>query len=439
MFKYILTILLLILPITLLHARWDSLEVVPESVYAGGGIAYGGGYVWCIIGDDSDCFYAYDIAGDSWITWLEDMPDWITGAGAIAYESNWHRRIFVAAKIDGDFDQLFVYTRDSANTVDGEWNEEEISLPHFRECGPGVSLAYQPVARYYKPIQYSGGWLYLLLGGGEKRFYRRWFPVIFSPADTNIWPRGVSYDWEELPNIPDTVKAGGALCFNHYRRFGVESESLYAFVGGGKRNFYSYSPGQRIWTAKSQTPLVQNNGSSITPCDRYDRYLYAIFGKDNPLEWWYYEVDENEWNRKDNDIPDSLKPGASITGQPDPRRFWLVIGEGRNNFYTHDADDEEGPESQRTTEISLKSRILSYPDRISVQFSIDVNSIVRIHVYDLSGKLVKVLLCGKVKSGEHQISWNKDDKSGKRISSGIYFITINKGDESERFKTVIVE
>ncbi len=209
-------------------------------------------------------------------------------------------------------------------------------------------------------------------------------------------------------------------------------------MGGGCSDFFAYDPILYDWSDPlATTRFPQNDGSSITANDNYGRYLWAIFGQDNPLEWDYYEVDNNEWHPKNNDIPLPLGPGASITGRPHYRRFWLVIGGERDNFYTHGAEDEEGPQSHQTMEISPKSRILSDREKISIQFSTDFNSRARIQVYDLSGKLVKILFSGNVERGNHSVSWDKTDKLGQNVTSGIYFITIDKGNSIERFKTVI--
>ncbi len=64
---------------------------------------------------------------------------------------------------------------------------------------------------------------------------------------------------------------------------------------------------------------------------------------------------------------------------------------------------------------------------------------VRVSVYDITGKLAKNLFFGENGEGEPQIFWDKTDHFGKKVSSGIYFITVDKGNSSERFKAMIIQ
>lgn len=110
--KFLLPFTLLLLIVPFLQAQWTQLFPIPDPdvVGPGGGITYGGGYIWCIVGDDNGSFYAYDIANGEWIANLEDIPEDIYDAGAIAYEPWFERRVFVVAGIEDEPDQLFIYT-----------------------------------------------------------------------------------------------------------------------------------------------------------------------------------------------------------------------------------------------------------------------------------------------------------------------------------------
>lgn len=189
---------MLILFATFSNAWWEPREPVPDDVGPGGGITFGGGYVWCVIGNENSDFYAYDIATGEWIDYLDDVPEEICNAGAITYETGYGRRIFVAT-----FNKLFVYTKKYAwgDADEGEWNEDNpINLP--AECGPGVSLAFQPEVIVAPPWGPITGWLYLLLGGGSRDFYRRGFEVLvewpdgfYPPNDSQISQSNFIFDW----------------------------------------------------------------------------------------------------------------------------------------------------------------------------------------------------------------------------------------------------
>ena len=412
----------------MLYANWEPLDEVPVDVGAGGAITYGGHYIWCIIGGDDASFYAYDIHNQEWIDDLDDVPEDIDGSAAIAYESGIDKRIFVAY---GDY--LWIYTRDG-NGTEGSWNEENpIELPYT--CGPGVSMAYQPVSYSNKLI---GGYLYILFGD-DQTVFRRCFI-----ADTLIHPEDYPFDWQELNPFPVSANAGAALCYNHRTYNGDESESLFALVGDGQNTFCSYKIGSNVWTdTEPQTQLPQNNGSSI--CSGYNgKNLYTIFGESENIEkHWKYRLAHTNWDDQDV-LPDTLGPGASITCDASVDDAYLVIGGDRDGFYIDESPDDDSIEpwgrnvqSQSTSEISSKPRIITFPDKVVIHYSTNEANIVKIQIFDLTGKKVKSLFSGNVEKGDHQIIWNKADNSNCQVASGIYFITIEQGNKPDRLKVII--
>jgi endonuclease/exonuclease/phosphatase family metal-dependent hydrolase len=52
----------------------------------------------------------------------------------------------------------------------------------------------------------------------------------------------------------------------------------------------------------------------------------------------------------------------------------------------------------------------------------------RIDVYDVRGRLVTTLLSRRLPAGEHNVTWNGTDRSGRNVSSGIYFVRASAGD-----------
>lgn len=49
-------------------------------------------------------------------------------------------------------------------------------------------------------------------------------------------------------------------------------------------------------------------------------------------------------------------------------------------------------------------------------------------VYDIRGRLVKVVLDSKLEAGSHTVIWNGKDEKGERVSSGTYFYVLRIGD-----------
>lgn len=420
--KYLSPLMMLLLSVTFLEAGQKQLDDVPEDVDAGGGITYGGGYVWCSVGGESDGFYAYDINGDSWIT-LEPVPEFCEYFGAITYETGYERRIFVITTED----ELHHYTKFYTTGYEGRWDEYLIELPE--ECGPGVSLAFQYVP---SPVGPYTGYLYLLRGFETGDFYRRAIEV---PEEN---PRGSpsrQYDWETLASIPVQAGAGSSICYNNR-----DGEWIYAFVGGGNSNFYRYSISSDNWEDLMDTPMSQNDGSSIVTCTRWQsRYLYGMFGENNKREYWYYDTDNDSWVQDDTLPREELGSGGSLTYQRVGHNLYLVVGGGKPYFYikTNPYEEPEGTQSIVTMSMLPRGKVLYSSDRILVKYSINTPSQVKIQIYDRSGKLMKNLFNGNLESGEHLVSWDRTDKSGNTVSSGIYFVTIDKGNKIEQFKVII--
>ena len=57
----------------------------------------------------------------------------------------------------------------------------------------------------------------------------------------------------------------------------------------------------------------------------------------------------------------------------------------------------------------------------------DPGSMVRITVYDLSGRLVRTLVDEELPGGTYMAVWHGRDDTGKRMSSGVYFYRIEIG------------
>jgi hypothetical protein len=63
---------------------------------------------------------------------------------------------------------------------------------------------------------------------------------------------------------------------------------------------------------------------------------------------------------------------------------------------------------------------------------------VSIKVYDSRGRLVKELKRGAGEPGPHAVQWGGRDRSGKRVSSGVYFYKIDAGPYSATRKMLVL-
>ncbi|WP_337865436.1 FG-GAP-like repeat-containing protein [Ignavibacterium sp.] len=75
-----------------------------------------------------------------------------------------------------------------------------------------------------------------------------------------------------------------------------------------------------------------------------------------------------------------------------------------------------------------------------VKFALPNTSDVKIKVYNILGKEIKEIMNETRQSGEYEITWNGTDKSGDKVPSGVYFITMfaipDSGEASSFQKTI---
>lgn len=430
-----LLLLVPILSLTFLYARWRPLEITPGLTAEGTCIAYGDRYIWCFSPLWTPTLQVYSI--DEPVGWyyIDDHPPIETYiAAAIAFESGFDKRVFMAAEVPSGTDQLFVYTRNNLNTHEGYWNASPLYLP--QECDWGVSLAYQPIIEngYQR-----GGWLYYLPSGGSRNFWRCFI------ADTAVGPRGrgnMSWEWELMDDVPVPVpvEMGASMCFVHHSRWGL-GDSIFVLVGGERTDCYCFCPGQRKWEPSAPTEVEQTWATSVVGGkDEIHMRIWAIFNR-HDRHWKLKVRDPDVWWPCD-ELPRPIEYGCTITC--DPGNGWLYLvthywPDPPNFWYNSSPEEDEigGSQSREVFPIAQRVRVINHSDRLEVQYSTDVMTKVKIQVYNLLGKQIKTLLSGKVEKGEHQVLWDMKDNSNRKIASGIYIITVEKENKAEHVKVTI--
>jgi hypothetical protein len=63
----------------------------------------------------------------------------------------------------------------------------------------------------------------------------------------------------------------------------------------------------------------------------------------------------------------------------------------------------------------------------TISFILPEDTHVRLSIYDVLGRLVKVLADERLRAGYHEVVWNGTDASGSPASSGVYFCSIQAG------------
>ncbi len=75
----------------------------------------------------------------------------------------------------------------------------------------------------------------------------------------------------------------------------------------------------------------------------------------------------------------------------------------------------------------------------SVRYALPAAANVRLEVFDLSGRRVATLAEGPTEPGQNEAVWDLTGADGRRVTSGIYFLKLEAGDESVTGKIVVVK
>ncbi len=77
-------------------------------------------------------------------------------------------------------------------------------------------------------------------------------------------------------------------------------------------------------------------------------------------------------------------------------------------------------------------------NRTVLAFDLPQAGPVRAALYDVSGRLVRILADERLPAGRHQREWDRRDGSGQPVASGIYFLRLDAGAHQSRQKLVVV-
>ncbi|MFQ6104912.1 MAG: FlgD immunoglobulin-like domain containing protein [Candidatus Glassbacteria bacterium] len=64
---------------------------------------------------------------------------------------------------------------------------------------------------------------------------------------------------------------------------------------------------------------------------------------------------------------------------------------------------------------------------------------VNLIIYDLRGRVVKILIDNQLHAGSHKFIWDGKNEDGQKVSSGIYFCTLKSRDVTTTKKMVLIE
>jgi hypothetical protein len=74
----------------------------------------------------------------------------------------------------------------------------------------------------------------------------------------------------------------------------------------------------------------------------------------------------------------------------------------------------------------------------TVSFTLKSTLYVELKIYDVKGRLIRVLLGKTMESGRHDLLWNGKDKNGESVPTGVYFCQLIAGGDTQTRKMVIL-
>jgi hypothetical protein len=98
------------------------------------------------------------------------------------------------------------------------------------------------------------------------------------------------------------------------------------------------------------------------------------------------------------------------------------------------------PDQTAPVSISLRQNMPNpFNPTTTISFNLPATTEVNLAVYDITGRLVKILEQGSLAAGDHKVSWQGEDHQGNQVSSGVYFYRLDAGDQSLSRKMVLMK
>ena len=73
-----------------------------------------------------------------------------------------------------------------------------------------------------------------------------------------------------------------------------------------------------------------------------------------------------------------------------------------------------------------------------IRYELPQEKNIHLSIFNLNGEEVMTIVSGKQGAGKHQVVWNGVDKSGKEVTSGIYFSVLKNGSFTKTRKMTLI-
>ncbi|MEO0131406.1 MAG: SBBP repeat-containing protein [candidate division WOR-3 bacterium] len=354
---------------------WISQCTIPQGinkkrVKSGASLCYDGiNKLYALKGGNTQEFWAYDIENNSW-TRLKDVP-----LGGNNKKIKGGSGLVFATKGDSSF----VFCLKGSNTgefyayyVHGDTWLKRKDAP-LGTSGKGFDKG--------SCIAHNGGDTIYALKNKYNEFYAY-------SITTDSWITKPQMPMNSIYGSNKKVKNGASMV---YHPCGI----IYAFKGGNTQEFWAYNVGTNEWTVKETIPKGPTGkkkvGAGGALCYATG-YIFALKGN-NTLEFWQYTpvVELN-----DKDIGGTM-------AQPTAFAYaYMLYQNSPNPFKFHTA----------------------------ITYSIPTETKVSLMIYDASGRLVKTLVNEFKRAGIYTVIWDGTDEQERKVGQGLYFYVLKTADNT---------
>jgi HYDIN/CFA65/VesB family protein len=117
----------------------------------------------------------------------------------------------------------------------------------------------------------------------------------------------------------------------------------------------------------------------------------------------------------------------------------VVIDFGAPAMVAGDGSTQPGPSDENVPETTSLTGVHTDAQARagSVSFDIAVGMAVRLEIFDVRGRLVRILLSDDLEVGKYRVNWNGRDQAGGIVPRGVYLVRLVAGDMRETRKLVL--
>jgi hypothetical protein len=300
--------------------------------------------------------------------------------------------------------------------------------------------------------------------------------------DTFYWrtgtPNGLNWTWATArsftlqggfvrlwPNIPEGVAKGAAMAYTGFPG-NEDYPAIYVlngYLGANEaRYFHRWDVQNEGWQDLDQAPCDAGVGTSLTSPDPVSgipgwHAVDAAFGSFSSSRPYGYEpvCDPGErWfiypDSAFDNYPEPVGPGGSFVIGPSVWAYLTpgapyVNGDPTRSFYAIDPcevrkykkhKDRGGSQAGDVIAGNVRAQALASNNGVEVEYQLPAAARVRAALHDAVGRQVGVLDAGSQQPGTHRLSWNQD-RGGRKLASGAYFVLLDMGVEKATLKAII--